>query len=1291
MSGAVAGTASKGTGAGKAVRVLLAAALALGAMLPALGLPGKADAAQGAALSVGADILYDSYHTTWFEVDGQTAWCANPSKYTPEAGSYAKQTLSAPSGRTAELAADIWFSYGSPGFDASLWPSAWYDGGAMSADRYMALAHILMADTYASDGDYALFGCSEGFREWVRWNVIGFGRDGSLVNDGATGRIAARAGEVPSSFEPFMLRTGSSTQVILSFTYSTTVKVAKTASESWAAGDPDYSYAGAVYGVYSSRADAEADRGRVAEIVTDAAGAGESGSLGATRETFYAKEVRPSPGYALDPNVYEASPANGYAFSSTEPPVTAKLVLVKFDEETGKGQAQGDATLDGALYQASYERGGATETVQGRTQGATVVFEGIPLGDVEVRELDASGGYLLDREPHRLRVTADMAEGGEAVVEIAPAGEFGEAVQRGGLMVGKGDAERYDHEDGTYWNYAQGDATFEGAEFTVYNRSAAAVWHDANGDGAFQESEAFEPGEAVMTVATEYDASLDAWTATTGVRALPFGTYEVVETKAPEGYTGEGIVSHVVEIREDGQFDQLVYGDGMLNEVARGGVQVQKDDLELSASEALGGAGHSSIGDEGCLGSSLAGIGFTVVNASEHGVMVGGTYFPTGSVVAEIETAWNPEARAYTAQTASDTLPFGTYTIAETSTNDSYLLTDGEPRTFVVREGGRVVKADREGGALLWRDQVVRHDMHLQKKGSIGGGKLAFVPFLITNSTTGEAHVAVTDRNGMLSTSSDWRSREGVVNANDELLGEDYIDTADIVEESGIWFGLGEDGTMAEPDDRLGALPYGEYAIEEMRCEANEGYELWSDTFNVSRDTTATGLDIDLGTVDDQPLPKLATEAADKADGDHVLAPEGAVNVVDKVAYANLVPGKAYTVRGTLMDKATGEPLESGGEPVTSEREFSPIAPSGTVEVEFAFDASALAGREIVAFESLVLEGVEVAAHADIYDEGQTVRVEEAPEIGTVATDAADGDHEASADSTVRIEDQVIYRGIVPGESYTAKGVLMDAATGEPVLVNGERVEGEAEFVPQEPSGHVTVAFEFDGSALRGHDVVAFEALYRDGEKVCEHADISDKGQTVRLGEPEPEIGTTAADADDGDHEAAADEEVAIVDEVRYENLEPGREYVLTGILVDKAEAKPLEKDGKILESVVRFVPEEPDGSVEVKFSFDGSLLAGRTVVAFESLSLDGEEVAVHADIDDMGQSVLLVEPPREEPPAENPPSPGMPQTGDTATWIPLACLAGAAACAVAVGALGCRRQRKDEKDGAPVEEGEEV
>lgn len=1273
----------------RALRLLLAAALALGLVAPALGLaPDKAHAAQGATLTVGDKIHYDAYTTTWFEVDGQPAWCGNPSKSTPDAGTYEKSPLSTTSGRTEELAADIWFSYGTPGFDASLWPSQWYGGGSMTPDRYMALAHILMADTYSSNGNYAMFGCSEGFRDWVQWNVIGFGDSGQLINDDATGRkILRRAGEVPSNFEPFMLYTGSSTQVILSFTYHTTVKVSKSAAQSWAADDPDYTLAGAVYGIYRTRADAQADRNRLTTITTDASGAGESGSLGATRDTFYAKEVRASAGYVLDEGIYEVGPGNDYTFSSAEPPITVRLVLKKFDAETGHGSPQGDATLDGALYQASYKRGSGTETVKGETVGATVVFEGIPLGDIEVRELDPSGGYLLDRGVHRLRVTAADAQGGSAVIEVQPTREFGENPQRGGFIVGKGDAERYEHEDGEFWNYAQGDATFEGAEFTVYNRSANPIWYDANHDGRFQAAEEFATGSAVMTIATSYNESLDAWTATTGARALPFGTYEVVETKAPAGYVREGILSHIVEIREDGQFDQLVETDGMLNEVARGGVQIEKDDLELGKSEALGGAGHSSLGADGYLGSSLEGIQFTIVNASEHGVMVGDTYRPKGAVVAVIETAWNPEKEAYTAQTASDTLPYGTYTIAETATNDSYLLTDGEPRTFEVREDGKTVICDREGDALLWRDQVVRHDAHLQKKGSVTGGKLAHVPFLITNVTTGEAHVAVTDRNGMLNTSSEWRSRQDAVNANDKLLDEDYIDTSDVAENSGIWFGRGEDGSMAEPDDKLGALPFGEYRIQELRCEANEGYALWEDTFNVSRDTTATGFDIDLGTVDDQPIPLLATEATDKADGDHALAPEGTVTVIDEVSYANLVPGKTYTVKGTLMDKAMARPLIVNGSEVTSEKEFVPIAPFGYVKVEFTFDASALAGKEIVAFESLEHEGIEVAAHADIYDEGQTVKVEPAPEIGTIATDAADGDHEVSADSTVCIEDQVFYAGLVPGEGYALRGVLMDKAIGEPVLIDGNPVEGEVQFTPEKESGFATVTFEFDGTGFEGTDIVVFETLYRNGEAVFEHNDIGNVNQTVRMTEPVPEIGTTATDADDGDHEAVADDDVTIIDEVRYENLEPGREYVLTGTLIDKTTAAPIEMDGLPLTSMVAFTPTEPNGSVEVTFSFNGSELAGHRTVAFESLALDGNVVATHEDIEDEGQSVDLV-----EKPGPGNPKTGLAQTGDTNKILPLVCLVVLAALAATLAALREKRRNRadDETESEEKEEGSE-
>ena len=1264
---------------GVAARILLAALLVLGMMAPAAAAPPKAHAAETGNLTVGGKIYYDAYNTNWFDVDGQMAWCGNPSMATPGSGTYAKQPLSAASGRTAELAADIWFSYGSPGFDASIWPDRWYDGSEMTPERYTACAHILMADTYSSSGDFAMFGCSAAFREWIGWNVLGFDTAGNVSNEAAAGRIiAARAGEVPSSFEPFMLYTGASTQVILSFTYSTTVKVSKSASEGWAQNDPDYSLAGAVYGIYRTQGDAEADENRVATITTGADGSGESESLGATRDTFYAKEVSPSPGYALDPNVYEVTPENGYAFASEEPPVTARIVLKKVDAETGAGAAQGDATLDGAVYQASYDRGGETETVEGTTVDGTIVFEGIPLGEVEIREVSPSGGYLLDREVHRIEVTADMAQSGGAVVEVSPDGEFGELVQRGGFIIGKGDAERYDHEDGTFWNYAQGDATFEGAEFTVYNRSAAAIWHDGNGDGELQEGEMVAPDGVVAVLSTEYNESLDAWTASTGVRALPYGTYEIVETKAPEGYTGEGIVSHVVEIREDGQFDQLVEADGILNEVVRGGVQVQKNDLELEKSEAIGGADHSSLDDEGYLGSSLEGIEFTIANASEHGVMVGGTYYPTGSVVAVIETAWNPEAQAYTAQTASDTLPYGTYAIAETATNDSYLLTDGAPRTFEVREDGVVVTADEDGGELLWSDQVVRNDMHLQKKGSVDGEKLGLVPFLITNVTTGEAHVAVTDRNGMLSTSSDWRSREEAVNANDALVDEDYIDSVDVVEDSGIWFGLGEHGSTAEPDDALGALPYGEYTIEELRCEANEGYALWSDTFNVSRDTTDTSLDIDLGTVDDAPEPRIDTVALDKADGDHSLSPSKNAVVVDEVSYAN-VPLEDLVARGWLVDKATGKPLEVDGAEVVSEKEFAPISPYGSVKVELSFDASGLAGTDIVVFEQILLDGEVIAEHADLLDADQTVSVGEAPEIGTVATDAADGDHEVSADGTARIDDQVFYSGLAEGETFRIEGVLMDPETGEALLIGGEEVRSETEFTAEGTSGFAVVSFELDASSLEGRSTVVFEKLYdAEGNLVASHEDLGDEGQTVSFASPSPEIGTTATDGDDGDHEAYADADVTIVDEVRYENLEADVEHVMVGTLIDRDAAAPVEKDGKPLTVEVPFTPEEADGTVEVVFHLDGSDLAGRTLVAFEELRLDGEVIAEHKDPNDEGQSVGLVEPPSETPGEPSKPGGTLPQTGDSLPVIPIACLAGAALTASVAALMGRRPDPSD-------------
>ena len=111
-------------------------------------------------------------------------------------------------------------------------------------------------------------------------------------------------------------------------------------------------------------------------------------------------------------------------------------------------------------------------------------------------------------------------------------------------------------------------------------------------------------------------------------------------------------------------------------------------------------------------------------------------------------------------------------------------------------------------------------------------------------------------------------------------------------------------------------------------------------------------------------------------DGSHIADPTGEITIVDVVEYTGLIPGETYTISGILMDKATGEPLLIDGAEVTVEVEFTPEVADGTVELTYTLDASTLAGTTIVVFETLYSDGVEIAAHADINDEAQSITIE---------------------------------------------------------------------------------------------------------------------------------------------------------------------------------------------------------------------------------------------------------------------------------------------------------------------------
>ncbi|XCB29560.1 VaFE repeat-containing surface-anchored protein [Arcanobacterium hippocoleae] len=144
----------------------------------------------------------------------------------------------------------------------------------------------------------------------------------------------------------------------------------------------------------------------------------------------------------------------------------------------------------------------------------------------------------------------------------------------------------------------------------------------------------------------------------------------------------------------------------------------------------------------------------------------------------------------------------------------------------------------------------------------------------------------------------------------------------------------------------------------------------------------------------------------------------GVRKLVDVVTYTNLEVGKPYSVDGELVDKATGKPLLNGeGKPIVSKAEFKAESVNGSVEVVFEVDAGLFAGKTTVAFETLKSDGREIAVHADINDENQTIGFEPGSKLKTTARDVADGDKEIKPEANQTIVDRVcdVNKQLKPG------------------------------------------------------------------------------------------------------------------------------------------------------------------------------------------------------------------------------------------------------------------------------------
>lgn len=377
-------------------------------------------------------------------------------------------------------------------------------------------------------------------------------------------------------------------------------------------------------------------------------------------------------------------------------------------------------------------------------------------------------------------------------------------------------------------------------------------------------------------------------------------------------------------------------------------------------------------------------------------------------------------------------------------------------------------------------------------------------------------------------------------------------------------------------------------------------------------------------------VPKVQTVLTNTAN-DHYFTTAAGSTLVDTVTYSGLKPGRAYTLTGKLMDKDTGKAAtDKSGKEITGTATFTPSTANGTVKVNFVFDGSSLKGKTLVAYETLngisVAYGIasskkDLAIHKDISDADQSVTN---MSLSTTAKDQKSGTKQVTLSRTAKIDDTVSYKGAIRGTSYKINGTLMNKSTGEAAVDgDGKPITASGVFTAGSATGTATVTFTFNTNGMAGGAYVAFEEVYETtgGKETLwgTHMDLNDEAQTVYV----PSISTNLIDEDSQTNYTYIRDNVKAHDLVTYEGLIAGKTYKLTGTLVEKSTGKTfVDANGKTATITQTFTPDSDSGSVDMVFDINPSNLKTSALVAFETLSCNGEQVTIENDLDNEQQTL---------------------------------------------------------------------
>ncbi|MEB9990718.1 VaFE repeat-containing surface-anchored protein, partial [Bacillus cereus] len=640
-------------------------------------------------------------------------------------------------------------------------------------------------------------------------------------------------------------------------------------------------------------------------------------------------------------------------------------------------------------------------------------------------------------------------------------------------------------------------------------------------------------------------------------------------------------------------------------------VLLERNEEKLSSDLAVNweAAGSLKIKKVGENGEVLAGAVFEVFNVNNESV---GKITTGADGMAELNN-----------------LPIGTYTLKEIKAPTGY-VSDDKPQTIEVKTG--------ETGAVQIVNNKVKGNIEI-KKLSDSGKILPNVEFTVFTEDGKEVKKVVTKENGIANVEGltygkyyflETKTPNGYIGnktkypfeikehnktltftvENTEVKGSVKllkVDNEDISKKlEGAVFELkdasgkvvGEYKTDKNGEINVKDLAYGKYSFVEKASP--NGYVLVKEP--IMFEIKEHGKIIELLAVNHLIKGDLEITKVDVADGNNKL--QNAEFTIYNEAGKEVVKGKTDDKGIAKFEKL----------PFGKYTYKETVAPKGYVLNEETFS-----------FE--IKENGQIIKHI--------VKDEKIPSIETKATDKTDGTKEMHTSKSVTIQDKVEYKDLQVGKEYTLKGKLMNKETNKPLVVNGKEVTAETKFTPKEANGSITLDFTFDATGLEEKEVVVFEELLKDGKVVTTHADINDKGQTVKF--VKPSVKTTATNKADGSKELDASKSVTIQDKVEYKDLIVGKEYVVKGKLVDKATNKPLLVDGKEVTVESKFTAKEKNGSITLDFTFNASALQGKEVVVFEELYQDNILVAIHAEIEDKGQTVKFKEGKSEQPKPEQP------------------------------------------------------